>query len=75
MYNILKYYLGISCEVALQRLYRKKRYTNNLEYICNNSQKYIVWVKIKKAYLFSFRIMYKLTPYDWFCGPGSHIVL
>ncbi len=25
--------VSISCEVALQRLYRKKRYTNNLESI------------------------------------------
>ncbi len=31
-----------------------------------------------KAYLFSFQMMYnsqfqKIDPYDWFCGPGSHI--
>ncbi len=32
-----------------------------------------------KVYLFSFQIMYKsqfrkMYPYDWFCGPGSHII-
>ncbi len=32
-----------------------------------------------KAYLFSIQIMYKsqfqnIDPYDWFCGPGSHML-
>ncbi len=32
-----------------------------------------------KAYLFSSHMMYKsqfkkIDPYDWFCGPGSHLV-
>ncbi len=31
----------------------------------------------EKAYLFSFQIMYtsqfKKDPYDWFCGPRSHM--
>ncbi len=26
-----------------------------------------------KAYLFSFFIQ-NIDPYDWFCGPGSHII-
>ncbi len=35
---------------------------------------------LTKAYLFSFQMMYKsqfqeIDPYDWFCGPGSHIEL
>jgi len=33
-----------------------------------------------KAYLFSFQIMFtsqfqKIDTRDWFCGPGSHIIL
>ncbi len=34
----------------------------------------------QKAYLFSFQVMYKsqfpkIDPYEWFCGPGSHMEL
>ncbi len=33
-----------------------------------------------ESYLFSFQMMHKsqfqkIDPYDWFCGPGSHIVI